>query len=134
MPNFREEAFYYSTGWSDPMTGVGMAVNQQINIASDANFKAYYYTVAVRQGNAGAEVLVLAFAGDVQINDTQVGKSLFNIASPVVAIAGNGQLPYNLAPPRIFASNSVLVFVTTSNVLTRTQVNYTLHGAKLFNM
>jgi len=129
----REESFYYTTGWSDPLVGVGAAVNQQISIAADVPFKAYYYTVAVRQGVAGAELLVFTFAGDVQINDTQVGKSLFNIAAPIVSISGDGQLPYNLAPPRIFNSNTVIVFLTTSNVGTRTQVNYTLHGAKLYN-
>jgi hypothetical protein len=133
MP-YREETFYYTTGWSDALTAAGQAVNQQINIASDANFKAYYYTVAVRQGAAGSEVLIANFAGDVQINDTQVGKSLFNIAAPLNAISGIGELPYNLAPPRVFASNTVIVFVTTTNVATRTQVNFTLHGAKLFQI
>lgn len=134
MPTYREENFFYTTGWSAAMAAAGAVVNMHINIASDANFKAYYLTASIRQGIAGAEVLVAAFAGDVQINDSQVGKNLFNIAAPIAAIAGTGQFPYNFAPPRLFASNATVIFQVISNVATRTQVAFTLHGAKLYQV
>lgn len=134
MPNYREENFYYATGWSPQMAAVGAAVTVNINIAADSPFKAYYMTIAVRQGAAGAELLVANWAGDIQINDSQVGKNLLNIAGPVDALAGNGQFPYNLAPPRIFASNATIIVTFTSNVVTRTQCNLVLHGAKMFKI
>lgn len=129
---WREENFFYTTGWSDPMTAIAQTVNSQIEIASDSLFKAYYYTVAVRQGVAGAEVLVVNWAGDIQINDSSIGKNFFNTPGPINGIQGDGQFPYNLAPPRIFASQSTLVISFTSNVATRTEVNLMIHGAKLF--
>ena len=129
---WREENFFYSTGWSDPMTAIAQTVNSQIEIASDSVFKAYYFTLAVRQGAAGSELLVVNWAGDVQINDSSIGKNFFNVPTPVLAIQGNGELPYNVAPPRIFASQVTMVIAFTSNVATRTEAHLTIHGAKLF--
>ncbi len=131
---WREENFYYTTGWSDAMAAIGAAVAPAINIAADAPFKCYYYTVAVRQGVAGSELLVLNWAGTVQIQDTQIGKNLFNVPAALDGIAGNGQFPYNLAPPRIYASNASAIFTFTANTATRTQVQLTMHGAKLYKI
>jgi len=131
---FREENFYYTTGWSDAMAAAGAAAIPQINIAADASFKCYYYTLSVRQGAANAEVLVANWAGTVQISESQVGKTLFNIAAPAVSIAGDGQLTYALAPPRIYAANTTVIVTFTSNVVTRTQCCLTMHGAKLYRL
>lgn len=128
---YREENFLYATGWSDPMAAAGAVVASQISIGADAPFKCYYITVHVRQGLEDCELLVANWAGDIQINDSQTGKSLFNIPAPVDCIAGNGQLPYNVAPPRIWAGNATVIFTVTSNVVTRTEVCVVLHGAKL---
>jgi len=129
----REENFLYSTGWSGAIAAVGGVAAMTLSIAADAPFKAYYLTVSVRQGAAGAELLVVAFAGDIQINDSQVGKNFFNVAGPIDSIAGSGQRPYILTPPRIFAASTSILFTVTSNVATRTQVNVTMHGAKLYD-
>lgn len=129
---YREENFLYSTGWSPIMAAAGAVVAAQINIAADAPFKNYYITIHVRQGVEDCELLVANWAGEIQINDSQVGKNMCNIAVPVDALAGNGQLPYNLAPPRIWAGNATVLFTITSNVATRTEVCVVLHGAKLF--
>ena len=128
----REENFIYTTGWSAAMAAAGANAQLTLSIAADAPFKAYYLTVSVRQGAAGAELLVAAWAGDVQINDAQVGKNIFNAAGPVDCLAGSGQLPYILTPPRIFAASTSIIVTFTSNVATRTQANLCLHGAKLY--
>lgn len=128
----REENFFYSTGWLAQMTAVGQTVAGNISIAADTPFKIYYLTVHVRQGAQGTELLVLTWAGDIQIADSAVGKTFFNVPTAVDAIAGNGRDPYVLTPPRIVASNSTLVVSVTSNVVTRTQVQVVLHGAKLY--
>lgn len=128
----REENFLYTSGWSAAIAAVGGTAQNVISIASDAPFKAYYLTVSVRQGAAGSELLVDTWAGDIQINDAQVGKNFFNVAGPVHAIQGSGQRPYILTPPRIFAASTSVLVTVTSNVATRTQVNITLHGAKLY--
>ena len=129
-----EENFMYTTGWSPGMAGVGAANEMPILISSDAPFKAYYLTLTVRQGVAGAEVLVANWAGDVNINDSSLGKDLMNLPIPADAIAGTGQLPYNLSPPRIFAASTTVVVTFTSNVVARTQCSLTLHGSKLFKV
>lgn len=140
MPNilqyagWREDNFIYSTGWSDAMAAAGAVVNPQIAIAADAPFKCYYITAAIKQGQVGAEVLVLNWAGTVIIKDSALGKDLMNVEIPVDAIGGNGQLPYILTPPRIFNVNTTIVFTITSNVAATTFVNFCFHGAKLYKM
>lgn len=132
--NYREENFAYTTGWSAALALAGAVDTMTILITADTSFKAYYITTAVRQGVAGAELLVGAFAGDVQIRDTAPGKTMFDAAIPLAAINGDGQLPYNFAPPRVFNANTTIEVVVTSNVGTRTQVNVTFHGAKLYEV
>ncbi len=128
---WREENFFYTTGWSDEMVAAGGAVNMQILVGNDAPFKCYYVTAHIRQGVAGSELMVLNWAGDLIWRDNVIGKDLMNQAMPLDAIAGNGRDVYNMPPPRVFNVSTTLTFTATSNVATRTQVNITLHGAKL---
>lgn len=128
---FREENFWYATGWTAAVSAIGGTATGQILLSADAMFKAYYLTMHVRQGAAGSEVIVLNAACDVLINEAQVGKNLSNVAMPVDALVSNGQNMYVLAPPRIFTGNTTIVLTFTSNVATRTQFNCVLHGAKL---
>ncbi len=128
----REENFVYSTGWSPQLIVAGQAVEMDITISSDADFKAYYLTLQVRQGAIGTELIVANWAGDVNINDSSIGKDLMNVPIPAAALNGDGQWPYNLSPPRIFAAISTIIVGFTTNVATRTEVNLSLHGAKLY--
>lgn len=129
----REENFFYTTGWSAAMAAAGAAVNMQILVGADAPFKCYYVTAHVRQGVAGAELLVLNWAGEIVWRDNVLGKELMNAAMPLDAIAGIGSDVYPMPPPRIFDVATTLTFTATSNVAARTQVNIVLHGAKLKN-
>lgn len=128
----REENFIYCTGWCDELDAAGAAAMVNITIAADASFKAYYITIAIRQGDEGAELLVANWAGVVNLNDSAIGKDLMNIPIPVDSLNGTGQLPYNLAPPRIFAARSTIIVTFTTNVVTRTQCSLSLHGSKLY--
>lgn len=128
---YREENFWYTTGFSDELAAIGAAVNMQILIGADAPFKCYYITIHVGQGVKDEEVLVLNWAGSIVITDNVLGKNLMNQAMAVDAIAGNGRDVYNLPPPRIFNISTTLTFAVTSNVATRTIVEIVLHGAKL---
>jgi len=128
----REENFIYCTGWCDPLAAAGAAQMVNITIAADASFKAYYITIAVRQGAEDTELLVANWAGDVTLNDSAIGKELMNIPIPVDSLNGTGQLPYNLAPPRIFAARSTILVTFTTNVVTRTECSLSLHGSKLY--
>ena len=128
---YREENFFYTTGWSDAMAAPGQAVNMQILVGADAPFKCYYVSATVRQGLLDCELIVLDWAGDLIWRDNVLGKELMNEAIPVDCIAGDGKHPYNLPPTRIFNVATTITFTATSNIATRTQVNITLHGAKL---
>ena len=133
MP-FREEFFLYTTGWSAPVAAIGANIVQQIAISEDAMFKAYYATLHVRQGGAGAELVVLNFAGTILIEDSAVGKTLMNIPIPCDALVANGQHVYNFAPPRMFNGNSTVIITTVPSVATTTSVCLTLHGAKMIKL
>ena len=128
---YREENFFYTTGWSDPMAAAGAVANSQILIGADAPFKCYYVTVHVGQGLEDCELLVQNWFGSIVWTDNVLGKNLMNQAMAIDALAGNGRDVYNMPPPRIFNLSTTLTFVITSNVATRTIVEIVLHGAKL---
>jgi hypothetical protein len=125
---FREENYWFTTGWTAAVAAIAGTTNGQILLSGDADFKCYYISMAVRQ----AGLIVLTFAGDVQINEAQTGKNLSPIAIPVDALIGNGNLPYILPVPRVFSGNTTILFTFTSNVATSTQFNVVLHGTKLY--
>jgi len=108
---------------------VGAIANSTVSILADANYQANYMTVAVRQVN----VLVNNWAGDLQVDDSGVGRTLFNIATCVQAFQGSGSLPYPFNPPRLFARNSSLVVTVVNNVATATDVQVVFHGNKMYS-
>jgi hypothetical protein len=125
---YREENYWFTTGWSAVVAAIGGVANGQILLSGDAPFKCYYITLHVRQGG----LIVANFGGDVQINEAQTGKNLSPIAIPTDALSGNGNLPYILPVPRIFSGNTTILFTFTAILATATQFNCTLHGTKLY--
>lgn len=120
--------FCYTTGWIALPATAGATASATISILADANFMTKYMTIGVRQAN----VLVVNWAGDIQINDSGVGRDWYNAFSPVQAFAGSGSLPYPFNPPRVTARNSSLVVTVRNNVATATDVNVVLHGSKVY--
>lgn len=131
MPQ-RKENFFFTTGWSAAIAVAGGTAAVNILIAADAPFLCYRISGHVRQGAAGAMALVTTFSGDVQINESQVNRNLFNVAGAMDMFVAPGAPPYDLTPPRLFAANSTLIVTFTSDVATRTQCQIILHGAKLY--
>jgi len=120
--------FCYSSAWMSLAAAAGATATATLSILADANYQANYMTIAVRQVN----VLVANWAGDVQVNDSAVGRDLFNIATCVQAFQGSGSLPYPFNPSRLFAANSSLVITVVNNVATVTDVQVVFHGNKVF--
>ena len=120
--------FCYSSPWMAMAAAAGAIANSTISILADANYQANYMTIAVRQAN----VLVNNWAGDVQVDDSGVGRTLYNIATCVQGFQGSGSLPYPFNPPRLFARNSSLVVTVVNNVATATEVQVVFHGNKMF--
>jgi len=131
VQRLNEEQFIYGSGWSAAVAAAGATANLTINILADADFKCYYFTTAVRQGVAGAEVLVANWAGTINVFYAQSGKTVSDTPIPVDAVVGFGRDPYVLPRPRIFEANTTVTIQVTSNVGTRTQVFFCMHGAKL---
>lgn len=123
-------AYIYSTGWSVPMAAVGAVAAPTVLLEADGNFLCEYLTVSVRQGAAGAELIVATFAGDLQVTLNVSGFAIMNVATPVHALDGSGQLPYWFKPPRVIPGGSTITCTVTSNVVTRTQVAVSFHGSK----
>jgi hypothetical protein len=128
MQKFREENYWFTTGWTVAVAAINGTTVGQILLSGDADFKCYYISLSVRQ----AGLLVLTFAGDVQADEAQTGKNLSPLPIPVDALIGNGNLPYILPVPRLFSGNTTVRFTFTSNVATSTQFNVVLHGTKLY--
>jgi len=120
--------FVYTTGWFTVDNVVGATATHTLNIIADADFQAVYMTVAVRQVN----VLVANWAGDVQVEDSARGRTLFNTALAADAIAGAGGLPYPFNPPRLFRRNSSVLVTITNNITTETDVQVAFHGNKMY--
>lgn len=127
----RLEPFWYSTQWSAAMAAVGAFAAPVVLITADAPFLCYRISGHVRQGAAGAEVLLLNWAGTVQIA-TGVGQTLFDFPLPMDVFVAPGAPPYELAPPYRFRANMTLTVTFTSNVVARTQCELVFHGAKEF--
>lgn len=131
MPQ-RKENFFFTTGWCAAMAAAAATASINILIAADAPFLCYRVSGHVRQGAAGTEVLVTTFAGDVQMNESNINRNMFNLAGAMDIFVAPGAPPYDLTPPHLFAANTTLVVTFTSNVATRTQCELILHGAKLY--
>lgn len=132
--NQSKENFFFTTGWSVAMAAAAATATVNILIAADAPFLCYRVSGHVRQGAAGTEVTVLNFGGDVQINESQLNRNLFNLAGAMDMFVAPGAPPYDLTPPRLFAANSTIIVTFTSNVATRTQCQIILHGAKVYGV
>lgn len=122
------QSFIYSTGWVTLNPVIGAATLNTISILADADFECNYVTGAVRQ----AGVLVGNWAGDIQINDSGRGRTVFNEAIPFDSIAGDARQPYPFNPPRLFRANSSLVITWTTPVVTATDVAISFHGNKRY--
>lgn len=125
---YREEYFVYTTEWSPLFNVAGQAHALPIRFATEADFKAYLMTIAVKQ----ADVLVVNWGGTIQIKDEQVGRDLYSNPIPVDAVAGTGRQPYVFAPPRVFNRGTTLIVTVTTNVVTATYVSVCIHGAYLY--
>ena len=120
-------SFAYATGPIVVPAAVGGAIAANLNILADHDFQCNYITASVIQ----AGVLVANWAGTIQIEDSAVGRTMFNAAIPLHSVAGSGELPYPFNPPRLFRRNSSVVITLTNNVVTATTVHIVFHGNKL---
>lgn len=125
---YREEWFIYTTEFGPPMAAVGAAQVLPIRFATEADFKAYRILIGVRQ----ADVMVLNFAGTIQMRDEQVGRDLFSNPMPIASLQGTGERPHDLAPPRVFNKGTTVLVTLTSNVVTSTKICVSFEGAFLY--
>lgn len=128
MAEYLQLYYVYSTGQVALPAVAGAQVNANISILADADFACHYISGVATQAN----LIVLNWAGLVQINDAGVGRTFFNVAIPFDSIAGNARQPYPLPIPRRVARNSTLVLTFTNPVATATNVHLSLHGYKLY--
>ena len=130
----RKENFFFTTGWSAAMAAAAATATASILLAADAPFLCYRISAHVKQGAAGSETLVTTFAGEVQINESQINRNWFNLNAALDIFLTPGAPPYDLTPPHLFAASTTVVVTFTSNVATRTQCQLILHGAKLYGV
>jgi hypothetical protein len=121
--------FVYTTPMVDIAATIGATAAFTITINADANFECNYISGIAVQVN----VIVLNWAGLVQVNDSAVGKVFFNTPIAFESIAGTGKEPYPLNPPRLIRARSALNITFTNAVATATSVQLSFHGNKLFS-
>jgi hypothetical protein len=119
--------FVYSTKLTRLPTVAGQTAETSILISDDAPFAVNYITATVLQAN----VVVINWGGLIQIEDSSPNRKLFNTPITLDALRGNGQLPYQMQPPKMLNSNSTLQIVFTQNVVTVTDIQIHFHGHKL---
>jgi len=119
--------FVYGTGWINLLAVIGDVNQAVVNIASDASFRINYLAIAVEQ----AGVIILNWAGLIQINDSAMGQTFFDIPVPVDSLRGAGGLPYPMNPPRMVKANASLTVALTQSIAVVTNVFVSFQGEKL---
>lgn len=126
-----KEWFVYATDWCDALTTAGGATAQTVTISSDAWFQVNSIQIAVRQGDANTELIVLNWAGTVLLLNTGTGSQFSNVAMAVDSLRGEGNRPHYLEPPVLLGAKSSVLITWTTNVTTRTQACIAFEGLKL---
>lgn len=108
----------------------GATVPIQTSISADADFLWRFTTLVAYTGPG-----VLAVAPDLllQFNDSGSGQNLQDAPTHVSNITGNGQLPYVLPEPYLFAAGSVVTATLTNAIAPSPAmtVNLTFNGYKV---
>jgi hypothetical protein len=126
-----KEWFMYATDWSTALDTAGGTTPQTVTISSDAWFQVNSIQIAVRQGNANAELIVLTWAGTVLLLNTGTGSQFSNVPIAVDSLRGEGNRPHYLEPPVLLGAKSSVLITWTTNVTTRTQAAIVFEGLKL---
>jgi len=110
-----------------PATASAVA-SSTLQVAADAPYQVQFITVTAVQ----AGLVVRTFGGLLQLDFTQMARTIANITFPIDAITLSGQQPYELRPYRLIPQNSsVVVTVTNAPLATATNVYVVLHGNKV---
>lgn len=128
VTNALRQSFVYTTGPVALAAAIGAVGQFTLSILADADFECTYITGTAIQ----AGLVVANWGGNVQVDDSGRGRTLFNAALAFDAIAGNGRQPYPFNPPRLFRANSSIVITFTNNVATATTAEISFHGNKLY--
>lgn len=126
-----KEWFLYATDWCDALSTAGGTTAQTVTISSDAVFMVNSIQIAVRQGAANQELIVLTWAGTILLLNTGTGSQFQNVAVPVDSLRGEGNRPHYLEPPVLLGAKSSVLITWTTNVTTRTQAAIVFEGLKL---
>lgn len=131
-PNMRRDFFVYGINFL-ALAPAG-ATTGAIQIQADSEFElqklAFFADIAGAAQEAQTRVLPLV---TVQVTDTGTGRQAFNLAVPIPAIMGDGQIPFILPTTKIFSPNSSLAFaITNYSAATTYNLRLLLIGAKLF--
>lgn len=114
----------------DATLAAGANLDANTRIQADSDFLIQKMTFKVVDD---ADNVVLNPDLDIQIDDQGSGRKLFDIATPIDAVAGTGELPQILTTPKLLvnSSNIVTSFSNTSPT-NYAKVQLTFIGTKLF--
>lgn len=121
------QTYCYTTGWVALAAAIGATGQATFTIPTDEDFECKYLMGVVTQ----AGVIVLNWAGTIQITTAGTLNTMFFAPVPFDSICGNARNPFPLDPPRLFKGRSTTVFDFVNPVATATSVSVTLYGNKL---
>lgn len=126
------EFYSYSVTFSAIASGASPSLN--INIQADSDFEVqkttYFADIAAAIQTDSSRVIPLC---TVLITDQSSGAQLSNIAVPVSALFGTGDLPFIMPTPKIFpARSSISVQVSNFSASTTYNLRLLLSGRKLY--
>jgi hypothetical protein len=129
-----KEFFTYQEDFAAIVSGASATGN--INIQADSSFVLQKLTfkadIAAATQTANTRVLPNA---TVVITDTGSGRQLMESAVPITSLFGDGQLPFILPTPRLFAPRSTITVVVANYDAAATyNIQLSFNGYKLYEM
>lgn len=133
-PYIARDFFTYVIALTSPIAPAGTQAGN-VTLDADSDFVWQKFTYYVDVGDAGQNAGNAEVGGlTLLVTDTASGRSLSNVPVPLPAYAGNGQLPFILATPKIFkASGQITVnLLNITTDITYSSVYLCFHGQKGF--
>lgn len=126
------EDFYVYQATFLPLAANGTGTDN-INIQADSDFVIQKMTYAANIANAiqtdSSRVLPLV---TVQITDSGSGRDMFAESVPITAVMGDGNLPFILPKPKLYASRSSIIINVSNLTASAYNLYINLIGYKVF--
>lgn len=130
-----KDVYTYALTWTVAELTAGANIPKNVTIENDADFlwtKAQYFATINSTAALTVQTTPVPQA-NFNWRDTSSSQQIFNIAIPISAFWGSGQLPYILPEPKILTmQTSISIDVTNVHATEAYNLTLAMTGIKLF--